>query len=108
MTSSAERRSLVQAVQLTRPQESFIRTGHDDSSIEIGLPHEERGDRIDGGDGLDNLLVPITTKLRRRTYHALRRAYLQQKLRHRTPATQQEIVESAVGEWLTRNGFSDD
>jgi hypothetical protein len=54
---------------------------------------------------LDEMLVPVTTKLRRRTVQALRRAYLEQKLRDLKPATQQEIVEQAVSEWLKRNGF---
>jgi len=51
------------------------------------------------------MLVPLTTKLRRKTVHSLRRAYLEQKLNGRTPATQQEIIEEAVAEWLRRNGF---
>lgn len=54
---------------------------------------------------LDEILVPLTTKLRRRTVQALRRAYLEQKLHGRKPATQQEIIEEAVGEWLSQNGF---
>ena len=55
---------------------------------------------------LDEMLVPLTTKLRRKTVHSLRRAYLEQKLNGQTPATQQEIIEEAVAEWLRRNGFS--
>ncbi len=54
---------------------------------------------------LDDLLVPVTTKLRRRTLQALRRAYLEQKLNDRRPATQQEIIEEAVAAWLSGNGF---
>lgn len=54
---------------------------------------------------LDDILVPVTTKLRRRTLQALRRAYLEQKLADRTPATQQEIIEEAVAGWLMENGF---
>lgn len=54
---------------------------------------------------LDDFLVPITTKLRRRTLQALRRAYLEQKLNDRSPATQQEIIEEAVAGWLSGNGF---
>jgi len=49
--------------------------------------------------------VPITTKLQYGTVQALRRAYLEQKLNHATPDTQQEIVEFAVQDWLKRNGF---
>ncbi|MDZ4782055.1 MAG: hypothetical protein SGJ19_17545 [Planctomycetia bacterium] len=49
--------------------------------------------------------MPITTKLQYGTVQALRRAYLEQKLNHATPDTQQEIVEFAVQDWLKRNGF---
>jgi hypothetical protein len=52
---------------------------------------------------LDEMLVPITTKLRRRTVQALRRVHLEQKLRDAKPATQQEIVEEAIEEWLERH-----
>lgn len=54
---------------------------------------------------LDDILVPLTTKLRRKTVQAIRRAYLEQKLAGRKPATQQEIIEEAVGDWLLRQGF---
>jgi hypothetical protein len=53
---------------------------------------------------LDEMLVPITTKLRRKTIQALRRVHLEQKLRDAKPATQQEIIEEAIHDWLTRNG----
>jgi hypothetical protein len=49
--------------------------------------------------------VPITTKLHYATIQALRRAYLEQKLNHAMPDTQQEIVEFAVQEWLKKHGF---
>jgi hypothetical protein len=52
--------------------------------------------------------VPITTKLEYSTMQALRRAYLEQKLNHATPDTQQRIVEVAVRDWLRRHGFFDE
>jgi hypothetical protein len=52
--------------------------------------------------------VPITTKLQYGTVQALRRAYLEQKLNHATPDTQQEIVEEAVQDWLRQNGYLDE
>jgi hypothetical protein len=71
-----------------------------------------RADVNEGGEAesqtaslLGEMLVPLTTKLRRKTVHSLRRAYLEQKLNGQTPATQQEIIEEAVHEWLSRNGF---
>lgn len=53
---------------------------------------------------LDEMLVPITTKLRRKTVQTLRRVYLEQKLRSARPATQQDIIQEAVEYWLKRNG----
>ncbi len=54
---------------------------------------------------VDHLLVPVTTRLHPRTANALRRAHLEQKLARRKPATQQEIVEAALSDWLARKGF---
>lgn len=53
----------------------------------------------------EDYLVPITTRLQARTAEALRRAYLEQKLSRREPATQQEIIEAAVQEWLRQTGY---
>lgn len=55
----------------------------------------------------DDYLVAITTRLQARTADALRRAYLGQKLNRCEPATQQEIIELAVQQWLRKNGFFD-
>jgi hypothetical protein len=55
----------------------------------------------------DDYLVAITTRLQARTAEALRRAYLEQKLNRREPATQQEIIELAVQQWLCKSGFLD-
>ena len=52
-----------------------------------------------------HVLVPITTRLLPRTADALRRAYLEQKLRHARPSTQQEIIEQALHDWLRREGY---
>lgn len=50
-------------------------------------------------------LVAVTTRLQARTAEALRRAHLEQKLNRRDPATQQEIIELAVQEWLRTNSY---
>jgi len=50
-------------------------------------------------------LVALTTRLHARTAEALRRAYLEQKLRQVSPSTQQELVQLAVDQWLERNGY---
>lgn len=59
----------------------------------------------EASDILDQVLVPVTIRLQHRTAQALRRAYLEQRLRHAKPDTQQEIVEEAIGDWLSRQGF---
>lgn len=56
---------------------------------------------------LDHVLVPVTVRLPHRMAQALRRAHLEQRLKHAKPDTQQEIVEQALGDWLTQQGFLD-
>jgi hypothetical protein len=53
----------------------------------------------------EDYLVAITTRLQARTAEALRRAYLEQKLNRRNPATQQEIIEIALQHWLRKNSY---
>lgn len=55
----------------------------------------------------DGYVVSITTRLQARTADALRRAHLEQKLNRREPATQQEIIETAVQDWLRENSYLD-
>ena len=52
-----------------------------------------------------HLLVPLTTRLQFGTANILRRASLEQRLKGARPATQQEILEAAVQEWLRRAGY---
>jgi hypothetical protein len=54
---------------------------------------------------IGEVLVPVTTRVRPETANALRRAYLEQKLAQRTPATQQEIIEEALTAWLRQHRF---
>lgn len=70
-------------------------------------PTRSRSDQEGPGASelLDQVLVPVTIRLQHRTAQALRRAHLEQRLKHAKPDTQQEIVEEALGEWLTRLGF---
>lgn len=58
-------------------------------------------------DDNDAYRVAITTRLTPQTAEALRRAYLEQKLNRRKPATQQEIVEAAVRGWLREHSYTD-
>ena len=51
-------------------------------------------------DAVGEMLVPLTTRIRKSTSNALTRAYLEQKLAGELPATQQAIVEEALQAWL--------
>src|SRR5687767_6890205 len=53
----------------------------------------------------NDYLVAVTTRLQARTADALRRAYLEQKLNRREPATQQEIIEAALQTWLRTHAY---
>lgn len=58
-----------------------------------------------GNAAVAHILVPLTTRLQYGTASILRRACLEQKLNGARPATQQEILEAAVQDWLRRNGY---
>lgn len=62
----------------------------------------------DASDVLDQVLVPVTIRLPHRTAQALKRASLEQRLKHAKPDTQQEIAEQALGDWLSKWGFLDE
>lgn len=55
--------------------------------------------------GLENLWIPLTTRLQPATAAALKRAGLEQKLRGQSPNTVQEIAEEAIQEWLRNCGY---
>lgn len=57
------------------------------------------------GMTLANVLIPLTTRLQPDTALALKRASLEQRLRGRSPATVQEIVEQSVSRWLQTHGY---
>jgi hypothetical protein len=64
-------------------------------------------DAPNANEVLDQVLVPVTIRLSHRTAQALRRAYLEQRLKHVKPDTQQEITEDALTDWLLRSGYLD-
>lgn len=77
-------------------------------AAERSRPSRRRAERAEQVSGLvGGLLAPITTRLQPNTADALRRATLEQRLKRLRPATQQEIVELAVRDWLERNGYLD-
>ncbi len=51
---------------------------------------------------LNEVLVPLTTRLPHRLLQSLRRLCLEQQLRHATPDSIQEIVEAALEDWLAK------
>lgn len=65
------------------------------------LPHESPG----ASEILDQVLVPVTIRLPRRIAHALKRAYLEQRLKCVKPDSLQEIAREALEEWLSRVGY---
>jgi hypothetical protein len=56
---------------------------------------------------IDQILVPLTTRIRPGTANALKRVCLEQKLSRRKPDSAQEIVELALSHWLAQHGFTD-
>jgi hypothetical protein len=54
---------------------------------------------------LDQMLVPVTIRLKHRTAQALKHAALEQKLKHVKPDQIQDIGEEAFTEWLSRSGY---
>jgi hypothetical protein len=64
--------------------------------------HEPQASEI-----LDQMLVPVTIRLTHRTAQALKRAALEQKLKHLKPDQVQEIGEDAFTDWLTKSGYLD-
>ncbi len=106
------------APESTKPREETIEVPEPAPAKEV---REERKGRIvrrqerlrtvlhqpDANEILDRVLVSLTIRLPHRTAQALRRAYLEQRLAHSKPDTQQEIAQVAIGEWLSRHGFLD-
>jgi hypothetical protein len=114
-----------QAVAATTPAETKPAAAAVEKTIEVeapetGEPRQQRTrparrasrgrtsqENPEASDLLDQVLVPVTIRLQHRTAQALRRAYLEQRLKHAKPDTQQEIVEEAIGDWLSKQGFLD-
>jgi hypothetical protein len=51
------------------------------------------------------MLVPVTLRLQHRTAQALKRAALEQKLKHMKPNQVQEIGEEAITHWLEKHAY---
>ncbi|MEX2167735.1 MAG: hypothetical protein WD851_00365 [Pirellulales bacterium] len=51
-------------------------------------------------------LVNVTTRLSHQTNELLTEAALRQRLKKISPASRQDIMETAIQEWFERNGYS--
>jgi hypothetical protein len=105
-----------------RPAKRDTAQGEQTIELETTTPNEElserrqrrrsrgRGSRPEepqASEILDQMLVPVTIRLKHRTAQALKRAALEQKLKHVKPDQVQEIGEEAFTDWLTRSGYVD-
>lgn len=50
-------------------------------------------------------LENVTTRLRRKTIELLTEANLRQQLKKESPATRQDIIEAALGDWFRKHGY---
>lgn len=75
------------------------------------IPAREKSRRTRSADKLQVeqsvVLDNVTTRLRRETNELLTEASLHQRLKKRSPATRQDIIEEAVHQWLCANGYRD-
>ena len=85
-----------------------------DASTENARPQRRRSrgrtsspEQPQANEILDQILVPVTFGLQHRTAQALKRAALEQKLKHLRPDKLQEIGEEAITEWLEKSGYLD-
>jgi hypothetical protein len=83
-----------------RSRERTLQSSQDPQRRPKGIPRENYD-----ADNFNEVLVPLTTRLRPATAEALRRVCLQQKLSRRKPDSTQEIVEQAIRAWLTASGL---
>jgi len=99
----------VQPGEIANPQSAELRRPCEDPEIRPDSPVQRKRapEAAPPAALLPHLLVPLNTRLQPETAHALRRAYLEQKLRGQRAATQQKIVEEALQGWLKRHGLLD-
>jgi hypothetical protein len=56
----------------------------------------------------DEPLENVTTRLRLSTNELLTEAALRQRLKKESPATRQDIIETALGDWFRKHGYGRD
>jgi len=101
---------------ITRPTEPLVtevslkNSGPQGNDSQPSPRPRQRSERTDATEDaktslVGTVLVPLTSRLQPKTADALKRAYLEQKLKGRLPATQQEIIEAALQTWLKKEGY---
>jgi hypothetical protein len=53
----------------------------------------------------DEPLENVTTRLRQKTNELLTESALRQRLKKESPATRQDIIEAALGDWFRKHGY---
>lgn len=71
-----------------------IRRRHKRPEADFSMPN--------ANEVLDEVLIPLTTRLPHRLIQSLRRICLEKRLRHSKPDSIQEIVEAALEDWLEK------
>ena len=69
------------------------------------LPHPVHPLPTDNVPETERILENVTTRLTRQTNLRLTEASLRQKLAKRSPDSRQDIIEEALLDWLTLNGY---
>ena len=54
----------------------------------------------------DEPLENVTTRLHRQTNELLTESALRQRLKKESPATRQDIIEAALGDWFRKHGYT--
>lgn len=62
--------------------------------------HDPEQNIPNANDVLNEVLVPLTTRLPHRLMQSLRRTCLEQRLQHAKPDSIQEIIETSLEDWL--------
>lgn len=57
---------------------------------------------VDREEPLEN----VTTRLRQKTNELLTESALRQRLKKESPATRQDIIEAALGDWFRKHGYA--
>jgi hypothetical protein len=114
-TNSAGVKTRKEKQQVPAPEKTIeLGQSEEEASAEEPRPQRRRGrvksatqDEPQASQILDRMLVPVTIRLQHRTAQALKRAALEQKLKHQKPDQVQEIGEEAIADWLARSGYLD-